>query len=60
MEVGVSYGGGLALLGAGADERVSAACALSGWTDLTSSLLTNENSSPKKKKFNDEFCVKTL
>ena len=34
--VGVSYGGGLALLGAGTDDRVRAVCCLSGWTDLTS------------------------
>ena len=36
---GISYGAGIGLLGAAADPRISAVVALSGWTDLQTSLL---------------------
>mmetsp|Transcript_100497 Transcript_100497/g.313207 ORF Transcript_100497/g.313207 Transcript_100497/m.313207 type:complete len:551 (+) Transcript_100497:82-1734(+) len=41
---GISYGGGLALLGAAHDERVKTALSLSGWADLERALF--ENGSP--------------
>jgi len=42
--VGISYGAGLALLGAGRDDRVKTAVAMSGWMDLERALF--ENSCP--------------
>ncbi|MFI0739276.1 alpha/beta fold hydrolase [Streptomyces sp. NPDC021100] len=39
--LGLSYGGALSLLGAAADARVSAAAALSGWTDTREVLWSN-------------------
>ncbi|WP_229830783.1 CocE/NonD family hydrolase [Actinoplanes ianthinogenes] len=35
---GISYGAGISLLGAGADKRIRAVAALSGWSDLVYSL----------------------
>uniref|UniRef100_A0A7S4B3P8 Xaa-Pro dipeptidyl-peptidase C-terminal domain-containing protein n=1 Tax=Chrysotila carterae TaxID=13221 RepID=A0A7S4B3P8_CHRCT len=39
---GISYGGGLAVLGAAHDARVVAAASLSGWGNLTDALYPNE------------------
>lgn len=41
---GISYGGGIALLAAGHDARISAAAAMSPWTDLYHSLYINKTS----------------
>lgn len=39
--VGISYGAGISLLTAAADDRVDAVAAMSGWADLEASLLPN-------------------
>ncbi|MDC0707435.1 CocE/NonD family hydrolase [Stigmatella sp. ncwal1] len=39
---GVSYGAGMALIGSAFDSRIRAVAALSGWTDLTYSLFSNQ------------------
>ncbi|EAU67095.1 hydrolase CocE/NonD family protein subfamily [Stigmatella aurantiaca DW4/3-1] len=39
---GVSYGAGISLIGAAFDSRIRAVAALSGWTDLTYSLFSNQ------------------
>ncbi|MBB4740052.1 putative acyl esterase [Actinoplanes octamycinicus] len=39
---GISYGAGISLLGAGADRRIRAVAALSGWSDLVYSLYSGD------------------
>ncbi|WIM98342.1 CocE/NonD family hydrolase [Actinoplanes oblitus] len=39
---GISYGAGISLLGAGADPRIRAVAALSGWSDLVYSLYSGD------------------
>ncbi|NMO15206.1 acyl esterase [Pyxidicoccus fallax] len=39
---GISYGAGISLIGAAFDSRIRAVAAMSGWTDLTYSLYSNQ------------------
>lgn len=44
---GVSYGAGIALLGAARDHRIRAVTAMSGWTDMVSSLYGDQTRRPQ-------------